>query len=983
MARYCGPRILAPLVLALGLPTAPVGALDPEKRITQYVLDVWQRKEGLPVSKVDSITQTADGYLWLATEEGLVRFDGVRFTTFDRRHASALAGGVVEVFGDRSGDLWIGTNAGVVRWRGGVTASYSSQSLSNRLFRCFAEDQSGALWFCGRNGLNRLAEGRFSLYTTRDGLANDSVESVLAARDGSIWVGTTNGVSRLDQGSVTTYTTENGLTHNLVGALLEDREGSLWIGTFDGLNRFTNGRLSTEVLGKSMPRVPVSDLVEDAEGSLWIATYGGGIGRLRDGRFERFTARDGLPDDLVIDLHLDLEGSLWIATNLGGLARLKDGPFTAYTTREGLSHDSVRAVHEDRDGAIWVATQGGGLNRLGGGAITTFSTADGLMSDNVFALRESADGGLWVGSYNGGLNRFKDGRFTDYLDPRLPKNEFITVIHEGRDGSLWLGTSGGLKRILGSDITTFRVEDGLSYNAVYAITEDRDGSLWIGTGHGLTRWNDGAFTRFSDEDGLPMGSVFALLADADGTLWVGMQGGGLVRMKDDELKAYTTENGLFDNTVYSIVDDGAGLLWMSSNNGVFHVSREDLLDVAEGRRPAVVSVSYGVADGLKSPECNGSTHPSAWRARDGRLWFATSAGVVSVDPEKVRSSGAPPPTVIEEVVVDDRPADRANVEASYLAGPDSRQFELHYTALSLGQAGRLRFRYRLDAVDHDWVDAGPRRAAYYPNVPPGRHRFRVMAGYPGGDWNEAGAAAIWLDRAPHFWETSWFYGLCAAVLGTAGFLGHRYRMRRVLELERVRMRIASDLHDDIGSSLSQIAILSEVVRAQLDGGAAAAVTEPVARIGALSRESVDAMGDIVWAIDPQRDTSTHLVQRMRRLASDLLPRAGIEFRFDVSEDEAVPLGADVRRQVFLVFKETINNILRHADASHVEIEVLLRTRHLRLSVRDNGRGFEPAGPVEGNGLRNLRDRASRLSGDLDVVSSPDEGTTLTLTVPVR
>jgi streptogramin lyase len=645
-----------------------------------------------------------------------------------------------------------------------------------------------------------------------------------------------------------------------------------------------------------------------------------------------------------------------------------------------LSADVVRAVLEDRDGAVWMATQGGGLSRLRNGAFTTFTKKDGLLSDQVFAIYQDRGGSFWIGSYNGGLNRWKDGRFISYATDQLPRGIFITAFHEDREGAIWIATAGGgLKRFSAGAFTSYTTKEGLSHSYVWSIVEDRDGHLWFGTDGGLSRLKDGAFQRHDPEEGWLGQALYALHADEEGSLWIGTSGGGLLRLKGGRFTRYTTGEGLFDDTIYTILDDGLGYFWMSCNKGIFRIRKSELVELAEGKRASVGSMVYGVADGLKTAECNGSTQPAGWRSRDGRLWFTTAKGAVVVDPRQADQSVSPPEALMEEVMVESRPVAAGEADEIPSVGPGSRQFELHYTAPGAPAPERVRFRYRVEGVDRDWVDAGTRRIAYYTSLPPGRHRFRVIAGYD-GRWNEAGGASFAFRVEPYFYQTFWFYALCAVAVSSVAWAGHRYRLERVLEMERVRTRIASDLHDDIGSSLSQIAILSEVARAR--AGAEGPVAEPLERIATLSRESVDAMGEIVWAIDPHRDAPAHLTKRMRRLASDLLPARGIELRFEASDAPNVHLHADVRREVFLVFKEALHNILRHGNASSVSVGVTVSPRDLRLVVSDDGRGFDTSEASDGHGLASMSRRARSLGGTLSVTSAPGRGTRLELKVPL-
>lgn len=972
-------------VLAVMLCAGATAALDPAKAPTQYVHDVWRVEDGLPLDQVRDIAQTPDGYLWLATAKGLTRFDGARFVTFDRRSTPPLRmDDVMSLCVDREGALWLGSEGGgLARWRQGDLVVYGA--ADGLVFESVGEivaDREGTIWIGTRgSGLYRFQGGRFRAFTTRDGLANDHVLALAPDRSGDLWIGTRGGVQRLSQGTLReTLTTRDGLSSDVINALHEDRQGALWIGTFSGLHRREGGRLTRVTLRDGLTHDLAGELAEDANGNLWISTFGGGLTRYRDGRFSSFRQKDGLTDDLLTSLLIDREGSLWIGTWQAGLNRLRDAPLTTFGTKEGLSHDLVRAVHEDAGGALWIATEGGGLNRLQDDRFRTYRSRDGLLSDLVFSLLADRAGRLWIGSYNGGLNRLEDGRFTTVPTPGLPRNEFVTCMLEDRSGAVWLGTfGGGVRRLADGRSTAFTHREGLSNDYVWALAEDAAGGVWIATSKGLTLHRDGVFRVFGTAEGLPDLGVWSLHADRDGDVWAGTES-GLARVRDGKVFSFTTVQGLrFDEKIMQVLDDDEGHLWLGGYQGLLRVRKSELEEVAAGRRKAVTSELFGVADGMRSATCEGGTQPAAWRGRDGRLWFATTKGVVRVDPRRLHRL-PPPPVSMEEVVVDGErlPGDAAG--AARPLPPGRQQYEFHYTSLELGAPGRLRFRYRLDGVDDDWVDAGARRTAYYTSVPPGRHLFRVTASRGDDLWNEAAATFEFRVR-PRFYQSGWFLAACGAAVALLGWAGHRYRLRRVLEVERVRTRIASDLHDDIGSSLSQIAILSEVARAQLDTPAAPAA-EPLARIGALSRESVDAMGDIVWALDPQKDRLAHLAQRIRRHAGEVLSTRGIELRFEAEDGTDRHLAAETRRQVFLVFKEALHNVARHSSARQVRVGLAVAAGRLVLSVSDDGAGFEAANGSSGHGLRSMQRRAEGLHGTLDVTSAPGAGTQVRLAVPV-
>ena len=580
-----------------------------------------------------------------------------------------------------------------------------------------------------------------------------------------------------------------GLSRTSVRALLRDRTGKLWVGTDLGLNRLEGGKFSVLTKADGLSHNVIVSLVEDRDGSVWIGTDGGGINRWRNEKLTSFTSQQGLSNDSVLSMLEDSEGSLWIGTNLGGLNRLKNGRVTPFSKREGLSHDYIRAIYEDREGTMWIGTEGGGLNRVRDGTVTAFTTREGLSNDIVFAIVEDAEGSLWIGTDHG-LNRFRNGRFeTFHAESQTGlSNDSVLALHVDRQGTLWIGTyAGGLNSYENGKFTAFTPKEGLSHETVNVILEDREGSLWIGTrGGGLNRYKDGKFTVFTTKDGLSDDLVFALHEDRDGSLWIGTYGGGLSRYKGGRFSRVTEKQGLFDNVVHRIIEDGQGDVWMSTNRGIFRVARTDLDKVADGTQPSLGYVAYGVADGMRNVECNGGGS-SGTITKAGVIWFPTIEGVAAIDPDPVRlpRNGVPPPVVIEETLVDGRVADPFS---PLRLAADAQTLELHFTALSLIEPGAVRFRYRLEGLEDDWVQAEGRRTAYYSKLPPGNYTFRVIAANNDGVWNTEGASLA-LTVAPLFHERLWVRTLVALLVVLAFPVFHTFRMRRLtaqkVALERV------------------------------------------------------------------------------------------------------------------------------------------------------------------------------------------------------
>jgi signal transduction histidine kinase/ligand-binding sensor domain-containing protein len=978
---YVRLRVAAALVLG----ATPAFALDPQRSVAKYGLDGWSVERGLPENSVFSIVQTRDGYLWVGTTEGLARFDGLRFTVFDKSNTPAIHHNQVQaLFEDHTGALWIGTyGGGLVRLKEGRFQSYTARDgLAGDTVRAVGESADGTLWIGTHGaGLSRFASGAFRTYTTRDGLAGDLIRAVRVARDGAVWVGTNHGVSRLRGDTIETLAAREGLLHEVVTCLYEDRGGRMWIGTTGGLNVFEDGRLRGYTTRDGLSVDRIFAIREDRDGNLWIGTDGGGVNRFRDGRFEALRARDGLGSDVVRALDEDREGSVWIGMHGGGLARLRDG-FIVHTAQDGLPDDRVRAVLEDRRGAVWAATPAG-LGRWQDGRWRRYTKAAGLTDDTVLSLHEDHAGALWVGTRDGGLHRFQDGRFRVFTTAQGLPNNTVMAITERRDGSLWVGTEGGIARFAAGRFTVYGTAQGLSFPEVRALHEDRSGDLWIGTfGGGVNRLRDGRFTVWRRRDGLSNDFVYCIHEDRDGALWIGTLGEGLSRIQDGRVTVFRVQDGLFHDMIFQVLEDDRDDLWMSTNRGIFRVARRELLEVAAGRRPSARSVSYGIADGMKTTECTGGPQPAGWRGRDGRLWFPTRKGLVVIDPHT--GARAPAPSVVIEEVRADRAA--LPPAAAVEAPPGRGELEFQYTGITFVGAESVRFRYKLEGFDADWVEAGSRRLAHFTNLAPGSYRFRVMAQNKDGVWNEDGAA-VDVRLLPHFYQTRWFGALGILAVLAAVVAVHRLRVAQMQArfgaVLAERGRIARDLHDTLEQAFTGLALQLDAALARLGQGDADTARTHLATARQLLRhgqsEARRSVSDLRSTTLEGADLATALSRAAEQLSAGTLVRIVVHIR-----GTARPLPREVEQNLFRIGQEAVTNAIKHAQAREVQVDLGFEADRVELHVRDDGRGFDARSleaPSGHFGLLGMRERAEQLGGSLRLVSGPDRGTEVVVAVP--
>lgn len=782
------------LLLCKVLLAMPAGAITgdgayPKHALTQYKVDVWQTEQGLPLNTVQALLQTHDGYLWVGTGGGLARFDGVRFATFD----TALAPEMVSqaIFGfmeDAQHNLWIGHSNGAAIYRNGVFQTViSSELTASKRVWAFVQDASGVVWAATENGLVRWDKGAIRLYQQADGLPTNRLRSLALDRQGVLWIGTSGaGLVSFSDGKFRVFNPENGFPHLEVRYVLADPDGGVWAATAGaGLVHVQDGAIKTYTVADGLPTDQLTSLDQDAQGALWIGTWGGGVSRMVDGRFTSTSAAGGLSGEQIWPIHVDREGSVWVGTWLGGLNRLRNRGFVVFGKAEGLSHDNVRAVLHARDGVTWVSTAGGGLNRIEGGKITTLRKKDGLPTDEISTLYEDREGAIWIGTYTSGVTRLRQGRLDVFgMAQGLPNAEIRSLLQD-KAGTLWVGTRSGLARFNGTGFTTVR-DEGAPPEGVSVMLEDRSADLWFGTmGQGLYRLHDGKFTKLDRSDGMVSNWVLSLFEDTQGSLWIGSNGQGIGRLHRGKVSIIRPMDGLWDGAAQTLLEDAVGYLWVTGNRGFYRVSRTELDAFAEGKISKVISTGYGPGDALRSTSFAGGLQSAGAIDAQGLIWLPSANGLVIVDPLHLPGSGDPPSVNIENVVVDgvDNPGP---TEVVLPAG--SVPLSIRYTAMTLANADRVRFRYQLDGMTHDWVDAGRNREAAFPALPHGRYRFRVAASIDGKQWS-AVDGALQITVKPFFYQTTWF--LVVAVLASVGGMVVLFRLRtrslqaRHAEMERL------------------------------------------------------------------------------------------------------------------------------------------------------------------------------------------------------
>lgn len=986
------------------------------KICAQYKIASWTADEGLPQNSVQAIVQTRDGYLWLTTSDGLVRYDGVRFKVFNRSNTEGINNNRFNVLLESAdGDLWAGTEEG---------------------------------------GVTRYHKGKFKTYTTEDGLPGNWIVRIENLSDGSILFLTDRGLARFKDEKFEPY--ELAADENMSRFIHVDREGGIWYANSEGLHRLKNSNLTTYPISIENLSFSNTQIFTDSQGSVWVSKYKSGVFRLHNGEVKEYGVSDGLPDAFVSKIIEDSAGNLWFATRgNGGLVRYRAGVFTRITTEQGLSSNDVSAICEDREGNLWVGTGNRGLNRLTRQTVETISTRDGLVNDNVYPIFEDSAGRIWIGTTSG-LSKYENGKLTSYTRKDGLKNGIIQSFYEDSKGRLWIGWMGGAGWFENGRIVDFTDKLGLKFNNLWTIYEDKEGNYWFGTDLGLIRIRNGVSTVYTTKDGLPGDDVkiihedragnlwlgiyggiavlekrqksenvdetsepfypFKLSAvyttrnglasnfvrtiseDADGVLWIGTYDHGLLRFKDGKFTNYTTADGLFNDGVFRILEDSRGNLWMSSNRGISRVSKKQLNDFADGKIKSITAVSYGKKDGMLDAECNGGRQPAGIKARDGRLWFPTQAGVAIINPETVPYNQKPPPVVIEEVIVDRQPIDWQESQIIEI-GPDKTNFEIHYTGLSFVKPESVSFKYKLEGLDADWVEAGTRRVVYFAHLPPGEYAFRVIAANSDGVWNMEGAT-IRLKIIPPFYRTTWFIVL--AVLTVIGLIVFTYRRREaqlrkekaqqelfsrllIESQERERGRIAAELHDGLSQSL--VIIKNRAMLSLTTPEDKERAFEQLEEISEAASEAMLEAKEIIYNLRPIQLDRFGLTKAIKAMLKKVCEGSGLELIAEVETIDGL-LSKEAESSVYRILQESINNIVRHSEATKAYVSIKRKDGFIEMLIEDNGKGFElekrnlSENLNGGFGLIGIVERARLLKGSAEIKSEIGKGTTIRVSLPL-
>ncbi len=947
---------------------------------------------------VTSAVQTSDGYLWFGTYSGLARFNGERFQVFDSANTPQIEDQrITRLFEDAQGSLWIGQESGgIARLQDGEFSAVVTPSgdIGEKIIG-LGSDAEGTLWAMHENGSVSLV-GEDFVIPSMIGDEHPALMYWSRSEDSRIYVIENSIGVRLEAGELVPVELPPNSSHNYVEGLAPSASGGAWALYDQHIRKLENGRWTEDRGRFPWPEATVSQCVELSDGTLAVGTVHAGVYLIfgDDRQPVSFDRNNGLPQNWVRFLYEDREGTLWVGAGSSGLVSIHPSAFARVESPDQWRGTSTLSLAAGSDNSLWIGTDGAGLYHHKSGEWARYASEEGFENPYISAVTETSSGEVWAGNYWwGGPYRLEGGQFVRLAGVPETTSPVLGLLSIPGADQLLVGTRAGVAELVDEELNWLIKSPGGVGDDVGAMTWDGEGALWCGFSQGgLARLADGQVTFFRREDGVGSNSVQCLFADdEDGSLWIGTADNGLTRYKNGRFVNLGTSHGLTNKTICYMLEDDRGFFWMSTRRGIQRVSKAELNRCADGVIPKFTSQTYDRSDGLPVSEFQGGRQGAGCRTEDGRIWFASSAGPISVDPDSIRPNPLPPPMAIESLQVDGREVPLGGGMVPFEFAPDHERLEFAFSALSFVAPDKVRFKYRLEGSDNDWRDAGSMRFAQYSRLPAGDYRFRVIACNNDGVWNTEGVSLAFVV-APFFWQTWWFVGACTlAVLGIVAS-GVRYatrrRMLRELEglerqhaVERERSRIAQDIHDDVGASLSRIAILSQTARSQLSNTQSAVAV--LSHIYSTARSVTRALDEIVWAVNPKHDTLDSLVDYMGRFAHDFLSAANVRCRLDLPVE--VPswyLSAEVRHNVFLAFKEALNNVVKHAFATEAWVRIEVCEEGFTIALKDNGQGL----PVEsmsgssgfGNGLLNMRERMARLGGDCEVTSQPGEGTKVKL-----
>ena len=949
-----------------------------------YTRHIWQASDGLPEQTVQAFAQTRDGYLWIGTSGGLVRFDGVHFTVFDRQNTPALhENSIFCLMVSRDGALWIGTEGGgLARYAQGQFRSWTArEGLSNEFVRSLAEDAKGNIWAGTDNGLLRLSSGRVGggRFVRVDGTGDVpalAVHKIYLDRDGGLWVGGSKLIC-MSGGSVIEYTMRGESSQNRVKSILQTQDGTMWVGTVSGLNRMAQGQKSFERVGGITGTVRV--LRQTTDGVLWVGTIGQGVYEYRGGSLTQITAPQSLPSNTVLNFFEDDERNFWIGTQ-SGMLRLTEAEVSIIPLPKANDSD-FGTIYLDRDGSFWIGSTL--LFRMKDGAVTPMRLP-GTGGDHVRNVYRDRGGALWVGTDGDGVYRIAEGETTHLTTREGMSNNFVRAMTQDRDGSMWVAADEGLNHILWEKgrprIVSYEMRDGLAYFSTRALLEDRNGDLWIGTDRGVSHLRGGVFLRDAVTAALEQTKVWAIHEDTDGGLWFGTRNSGLFRYREGKLAQFTAADGLPGNAIYQILEDAAGHLWLSGPNGVALLNRHELDAQAEAFPRHFALTFYSTADMAANTEIYGGTQASGCITPQGDVWLPSDLGPLHI-PFFGRSALPPPPLFIQDVLADGRPV---TADGEVILRPGNGRLEFDFTPIQMRSQDGLRFRYMLEGFEKNWSAPTSERTADYTNLPAGRYRFRVQT-FDVSNPDAASEASIAIVQRPFFYRTWWFMAACIGLITLLVFGLYQYRVRQVrARFEAVleeRSRLAREMHDTVIQGCTGVSALLEASAMEGETDSRGAGLMEFAR--QQLRNTINEAREAIWNLR-KPDNAGGLGEKLESMTRQVSGEFQVSVTWSMS-GTPFAVTEPVAHDLLMVAREAVYNAMLHGHPAHVAVALTYKSSELVLHLDDDGSGFDPQQSDGDNGhhfgLKGMKERAERSGGKFQLASAPGKGVRIEVRVP--
>jgi ligand-binding sensor domain-containing protein/signal transduction histidine kinase len=956
---------------SVATPAAASRATNPAPAM-QYTRRIWRIQDGLPEDTVQAIQQSQDGYLWIGTTGGLVRFDGSHFHLFNHSTTSALAdNSVFCILAARDGSLWLGTEGGgLVHLKDGVFRAYSQAAgLSNGFVRSLIEDDEGRIWIGTDNGLFQMIQGKLRRVDTSPYTSALAVHSIIEDRDHRVWVGG-SALLVFDQAGVSAKRLPGRDSENRVKSILETQDGTIWVGTVGGLNRLVQGRFQPVEQIKGTVRT----LRQTSDGALWIGSIGHGLYRYANGEFSRWTSANLLPSSTVLSVFADAQQQVWIGTQ-DGMVRLSKTPVSVLSL-PGDPDPGGGTISADPNGTIWAVSSSAFAIRDGVARPSKFPHIPDVAIRTVFRDRS---GDFWIGTDGSGVYRLTRAGVIHYAAPGKLVNNFVRAFLQSKDGAVWIATDEGVSRISGGDTQNYQERDGLAYFSTRALVEDSNGDIWIGTDHGLSHLHAGIFVHDAATAALAEEKVWSILEDHHQALWFGTRSHGLFRYANGKITAYTTAQGLASNSIYQLLADRLGSLWLSGPTTIssFLLPPQEP-DAADTHLQVTV---YELPYDAGPARMYGGEQPSGCMGQDGAVWFASSKGAVRILPQP-QAPLAPPQALLTGITADGRELP----STSPLVFPASlSRLEIAFAPLLLRAQDDVRFRYRLENFDHDWIYAGTGRVASYTNLPAGEYRFRVIA-FEANNPSAISEVSLGLQKKPHFYDTWWFLTLCllvAALLIWAIYQSRirllRLRFKAVLE---ERSRLAREMHDTVIQGCTSVSALLEAI-SSLQRENLTLQENLLDHAREQVRLTIDEARQAVWNLRHKEDS----VGDLGTSAAAIAARTSEEFGIAVGcmeEGRPFRMRGSLARELLMVIREAVYNGALHGRPRCIQIKLVYTRDALNSSVSDDGCGFDPAArKAEGAqhyGIEGMRERVERMGGRMGIVSAPERGTTVSFNI---